>query len=91
MGTDCLGGAARAGRLGCTAAFTGATAFGSPAQQWPGSPFCGGGGAAAAGSARGALAGVGAETETSTGAVDTETPTVPTWTLTETLGMLTLT
>ena len=84
-------GAGRAGRLDCTDASTGATAFASPPQQLPepssGVVVCG---AAAAGSGRGTST-AGTETETATGAVDTETATFPTWTLTETLGMLTLT
>ena len=86
------GGAARAGRLGRTAAWTGATAF-SSLQQLPGPWSFGvsGGGAAAAGSARGTLPGLGTETETSTGAVETDTATFPTWTSTETPGMLMLT
>ena len=84
-------GAGCAGRLDCTDASTGATGFASALQQLP-EPSFGvvGCGAAAAGSARGTLTG-GTETATSTGAVDTEIATLPTWTFTETPGMLTLT
>ena len=86
-------GDARAGRLVLDGGVAGgATSFASPLQQLLEPSFCVVGcGAAAAGSVLGTLIRLGTETETSTGAVDTETATVPTWTLTETPGMLTLT
>lgn len=87
---DRRGGAARACRLVC--ASTGATTFAWSLQQLPDSSFgVVGCGAAVAGSAVVTWAEFGTETETSTGAVDTETATPPTWTFTETAGMLTLT